>query len=74
MEKKYKVIFVEPAVKKIIIAKAASLEMSQMDYVTAVIFESLGPSDLDFTDLTDEERKWLDWNYRRLNLGMGDPE
>lgn len=68
-QKTYKKIYLDPPVKKIVEAMAKALGMSQKDYVTALIFESIEPQGLTFATLTEEDRNFIDWNYRRLMLG-----
>jgi len=70
----YKKIWLDPPVKRVIEAKARELGMTQKDYVTAVVLESIGPACLSLEGLTEEDRKFLDWNYRRLMLGVLEAE
>ena len=64
-----KIVYVDPTIKKVIVQVAGNLDpkMSQKDYITALVLESLGPNGInDLEGLTDLDRSFLDFSYRRL--------
>jgi hypothetical protein len=63
-----KVVYIDPPVKKVIEQVADNLDLSQKDFVTGLVLESLGPEMLAGLDLTDYDRSYLDFNFRRLLL------
>lgn len=63
-----KVVYIDPPVKKVIEQVAGNLELSQKDYITGLVLESLGPDNLAGLELSEYDRSYLDFNYRRLLL------